>query len=71
VAIYLGLDSSTQSVTATAIDVDNSGRRSVLFERSFRYDEALPAYGTWHGVLPSADPKIAHAPPRMWSEALA
>jgi xylulokinase len=70
VAIYLGLDSSTQSVTATAIEVDASGRRAVLFERSFRYDEALPDYGTRHGVLPSADPKIAHAPPQMWSEAL-
>jgi xylulokinase len=70
VAIYLGLDSSTQSVTATAIDVDDAGRRSILFERSFRYDEALPAYGTRHGVLPSSDPTIAHAPPAMWSEAL-
>ena len=34
--IYLGLDSSTQSVTATAIDVDDGGRRTILFERSFR-----------------------------------
>jgi len=70
VAIYLGLDSSTQSVTATAIDVDTSDRRAVLFERSFRYDEALPTYGTRYGVLPSSDPRIAHAPPLMWSEAL-
>jgi xylulokinase len=70
VAIYLGLDSSTQSVTATAIEVDNSGRRAVLFERSFRYDEALPGYGTRYGVLPSTDPRIVHAPPLMWSEAL-
>ena len=70
VAIYLGLDSSTQSVTATAIEVNDSGRRAVLFERSFRYDEALPAYGTRHGVLPSSDPTIAHASPVMWSEAL-
>jgi xylulokinase len=70
VAIYLGLDSSTQSVTATAIEVDDGGRRSILFERSFRYDEALPEYGTRHGVLPSADPTVVHAPPLMWSEAL-
>jgi xylulokinase len=70
VAIYLGIDSSTQSVTATAIEVDDSNRRSILFERSFRYDEALPEYGTRHGVLPSANPTIAHAPPLMWSEAL-
>ncbi|HET7216918.1 MAG TPA: FGGY-family carbohydrate kinase [Vicinamibacterales bacterium] len=70
-SIYLGLDSSTQSVTATAIDVgDNHGRRSILFERSFRYDEALPGYGTRYGVLPSSDPRVVHAPPLMWSEAL-
>ena len=37
--IYLGLDSSTQSVTATAIEVDAGGRRTILFERSFRYDD--------------------------------
>jgi xylulokinase len=69
VSIYLGLDSSTQSVTATAIAVDGA-RRSILFERSFKYDEALPGYGTKHGVLPSADPKVAHGSPAMWSEAL-
>jgi xylulokinase len=69
VSIYLGLDSSTQSVTATAIEIDG-GRRTILFERSFRYDDVLPRYGTRHGVLPSSSPRIAHAPPLMWSEAL-
>jgi xylulokinase len=72
VPIYLGLDSSTQSVTATAVDVDDArpDRRDILFERSFRYDETLPAYGTEHGVLRSSDPRTVHAPPLMWSEAL-
>jgi xylulokinase len=70
VAIYLGLDSSTQSVTATAIEVGGSGRRSILFERTFRYDEALPSYGTRHGVLANADPRVVHSSPVMWSEAL-
>jgi len=69
VPLYLGLDSSTQSLTATAIAIDGD-RRAILFERSFRYDDALPRYGTRHGVLPSPDPTIAHAPPLMWSEAL-
>ena len=69
-AIYLGLDSSTQSVTATAIEVGASGRRSILFERTFRYDDALPGYGTRHGVLANDDPRVVHAPPLMWSEAL-
>jgi xylulokinase len=72
VPIYLGLDSSTQSVTATAVDIDdaNPDRRAILFERSFRYDDAFPRYGTEHGVLRSADPRTVHAPPLMWSEGL-
>jgi xylulokinase len=69
VAIYLGLDSSTQSVTATAIEVEGD-RRAILFERTFRYDDELPRYGTKHGVLSSHDPKVVHAPPLMWSEGL-
>ena len=71
-SIYLGLDSSTQSVTATAVEVDDDhpDRRALLFERSFRYDDTLPHYGTEHGVLRSADPRTVHAPPLMWSEGL-
>ena len=68
-SIYLGLDSSTQSLTATAIDVDE-GRRAVLFERVLSFDEALPAYGTVHGVLPADDPVTRVAPPLMWADAL-
>jgi xylulokinase len=69
VAIYLGLDSSTQSLTATAIEVEGS-HRSVLFERTLVFDTALPHYGTRHGVLPGTDPLVAFAPPLMWAEAL-
>jgi hypothetical protein len=70
VAIYLGLDSSTQSLTATAIEVEGS-HRSVLFERTLVFDTALPHYGTRHGVLPGTDPLVAFAPPLMWAEATA
>ncbi len=72
VSIYLGLDSSTQSVTATAVRIDDThpDRRTILFERSFRYNDALPHYGTQHGVLRSTDPRTVHAPPLMWSEGL-
>ena len=68
-AIYLGLDSSTQSLTATAIEVDG-GTRRVLFERSMVFDAALPSFGTHHGVLPSDDPLVAVAPPLLWVETL-
>lgn len=60
-AIFIGLDASTQSVTATAIEIDGA-RQRVLFERALSYDEALPEYGTRHGVLPSPDPRVAEAP---------
>jgi xylulokinase len=68
-ALYLGLDSSTQSVTAIVIEVDGP-RREVVFHHSLAFDEALPAYGTRHGVSPDPDPLVATAPPAMWAEAL-
>lgn len=68
-SIYLGFDSSTQSLTVTAIEVAGD-RRTVVLERSVVFDEALPAYGTRHGVLASDDPLVAVAPPLMWAEAL-
>jgi xylulokinase len=69
VPLYLGLDSSTQSLTAIVIDIDH-GRREVVFESSFQFDKELPQYGTRHGVLPHDDPSIAWSPPRMWADAL-
>ncbi|HSC27358.1 MAG TPA: hypothetical protein VLD67_08795, partial [Vicinamibacterales bacterium] len=69
VSIYLGFDASTQSLTATAIEIDGQ-RRRILTSRSFRYEDVLPQYGTQHGVLPSRDSRIVHAPPLMWAEAL-
>lgn len=68
-ALHLGLDSSTQSLTAVVIDVD-ADRRRVVLERSLAFDQVLPAYGTRHGVLPSADPAVAESPPLMWADAL-
>ena len=67
--LYLGLDSSTQSLTAIVLEVDGP-RRGVVFESSLVFDEALPHYGTVHGVLPSSDPAVAASPPLLWAEAL-
>ena len=64
---FLGLDSSTQSLTATLIDLD---AQRVVTTTSLAFDAALPSYGTAHGVLPNPDPQIAHAPPLMWADAL-
>ena len=68
-ALYLGLDSSTQGLTAIVLDV-NGDRRTIAFQSALHFDEALPKYGTRHGVLPSGDPSVAQAPPLMWAEAL-
>lgn len=68
-ALYVGFDSSTQSLTATAIEVTPS-RREVLFEHTMPFDATLPGYGTRRGVLPGADPHEVVAPPLLWVEAL-
>jgi len=68
-ALYLGLDCSTQSLTALVIEVEGR-RRRVVFETSLDFDRDLPEFGTRSGVLPAADPHVAEAPPLMWVEAL-
>ena len=68
-AIYVGFDSSTQGLTAVAIDVSDAGRE-VVFTRTLGFDTEWPAYGTLHGVVPGGDPLVALAPPLVWVEAL-
>jgi xylulokinase len=67
--LYLGLDSSTQSLSAIVIDVDGD-RRQVVFDASISFDEELPQYGTRHGVLPHGDPLVAISSPILWADAL-
>jgi xylulokinase len=69
VPLYLGLDSSTQSLTAILVDVDGA-RRAAVFEHTIEFDTALPEFGTRRGVLPSSDPRVAVSPPLMWVDAL-
>jgi xylulokinase len=64
---FLGLDSSTQSLTAVLIDTDEG---TVVARHSISYDEKLPGYGTENGVLRFSDPTVAHSPPLMWVEAI-
>ncbi|HEV3484537.1 MAG TPA: FGGY family carbohydrate kinase, partial [Vicinamibacterales bacterium] len=66
---YLGLDSSTQSLTALVIAVDGDDRR-VVFEHSLSFDEEFPEYGTTNGVHRGADPKEVSSSPVMWADAL-
>ena len=65
--LFLGMDSSTQSLSAVLVDLDE---RAVVHEAAVMYDKDLPHYETTNGVLANEDPKVAHAPPLMWVEAL-
>jgi xylulokinase len=65
--LFLGLDSSTQSLSAVIIDLDS---RKVVYEKSLNFDRALPHYGTENGVLPHRDPLVKHSSPLLWAEAL-
>ncbi|MCH2374121.1 MAG: carbohydrate kinase [Planctomycetes bacterium] len=69
-SLFLGLDSSTQSLTAIVIEVSDGGERRVVFEHSFQFDTELPEYGTTHGVLPNDDAQVVHSPPALWVAAL-
>jgi xylulokinase len=65
--LFLGLDSSTQSLSAVVIDLDT---RQVVYEKSLNFDRALPQYKTQNGVLPHRDPLVKHSPPLLWAGAL-
>ena len=67
--LYLGLDSSTQSLTAVLLEIEGD-RRRIVFESTLQFDEALPQYGTRHGVLPREEDAVAQSSPLMWAEAL-
>jgi xylulokinase len=65
--LFLGLDCSTQSLSAIVIDHDS---REIVYNQSLNFDRALPHYGTRNGTLRSDDPLVVHSPPLMWVEAL-
>ncbi len=64
---YLGLDSSTQSLSAILIDSESG---QLLYQRSLNYSIELPDYGVTDGFLASETAGVVHAPPLMWVEAL-
>src|SRR4051812_37814911 len=65
--LFLGLDASTQSLSAIVIDYD---RGHIVCELSLNFDKTLPHYKTVNGVLPNRNPLVKHSPPLMWAEAL-
>jgi xylulokinase len=65
--LFLGLDSSTQSLSAVVVDLDT---HKVVYEKSLNFDQALPEFKTRNGVLPNRDPLVKHSTPRLWAAAL-
>ncbi len=64
---FLGLDSSTQSLSAILVDLD---RAEVVAEASVNFENDLAEYNCPLGVLPNADPLVKHSDPLMWAAAL-
>jgi xylulokinase len=67
--LYVGLDCSTQSLSAIVIEIDGDIRR-VVFQHSLNFDREFPAYKTRAGVLRGREPGEVFAPPLMWAAAL-
>jgi xylulokinase len=65
--LFLGLDSSTQSLSALLIDAD-SGK--VVLDESLSFGRALPEFRSPSGFLEHDDPQVKHADPLMWVAAL-
>lgn len=65
--MYLGLDCSTQSLSAILIDA-RSGQ--ITHETSVVYETDLPHYGTTHGFVRGTEPDEFFSDPMMWVEAL-
>lgn len=49
-ALYLGFDASTHSLSAIVIEIDGDNRRTV-FEHSLSFDRDFPEYGTTAGIV--------------------
>ena len=63
---FLGLDSSTQSLTALIVDTDTGE----VIDRSVAFGPRLPQYKSPNGFLANSDPRVKHSDPLMWVEAL-
>lgn len=65
--MFLGLDASTQSLTALLID---PAAQRIVARESVNFGQDLPAFRSPSGFLPGGTNGVVHADPRMWLEAL-
>ena len=66
-AYSLGIDSSTQSMSAIVIDLDND---SVVCEHAINFGERLPHYDSPNGFLNGETQHEVYSNPLMWLEAI-
>jgi len=65
--IYLGLDSSTQSLKAELIDTDHG---ILAASATVNFGRDLPEYRCPEGYLQHSDPLVRHSDPLLWAAAL-
>ncbi len=63
--LFLGLDCSTQSLSAILIDFDS---KKVVYEKQLNFEKEFPQYQTKSGTLRQGH--VVHSPPLMWVDAL-
>jgi xylulokinase len=66
-SMYMGLDSSTQSLSAMIID---SATGAVVLDESVNFGTELPEFASPNGFLPNEDELVKHSDPLMWVVAL-
>jgi len=65
--MFLGIDSSTQSLTGLLIDPATG---QIVQQTSVNFGSELPQFGSPSGFIPGGKDGEIHADPRMWLEAL-
>ena len=65
--MFLGIDSSTQSISALIIDPASG---AVLADESVNFGKDLPQYGAPSGFIPGGKGGEVHSDPLMWLDAL-
>ncbi|SHJ20767.1 xylulokinase [Rubritalea squalenifaciens DSM 18772] len=65
--MYLGLDCSTQSLSAIIIDAENG---EIIHETSVNFEQDLSQYKTTHGFVRGTEPDEFFSDPLMWVDAL-
>ena len=64
---FLGLDASTQSLSAMVIDTATG---ELVVDETVSFGTELPQYNSPNGFLPADDPLVKHSDPLMWLDAL-